>query len=113
MKASEGPIVVEQTLNADVETVWKSITEVDRMRGWYFDNIPSFKPEVGFETLFTVSNEGREFPHRWKVTEVVPNKKLAYDWSFDNYAGDSFVEWELFGEGVMVFNNVSEAMPST
>ena len=99
MKASDGPIVVEQTLNADVETVWKSITEIDRMRQWYFDNIPSFKPQVGFETQFMVSSHGRDFPHRWKVTEVVPNKKIAYDWSFENYAGDSFVEFELFEQG--------------
>ena len=96
MKAGDDPIVVQETFNADVETVWKSITEIDLMRRWYFDNIPSFKPEVGFETRFTVSSQGREFPHVWKVTEVTPKKRLAYDWRYDGYPGDSFVVFELF-----------------
>jgi len=99
MRASEEPVVVEQTFRATADQVWKSITDPDLMRQWFFDNIPRFEPEVGFETTFTVVNEGREFPHRWKVTEVVPSKKIAYDWSYDNYAGDSWVEWELFEEG--------------
>lgn len=99
MKASDEPIVVEQTFNADIDTVWKSITEVDLMRQWYFDNIPSFKPEVGLETQFTVSSQGRKFAHMWKVTEVVPGKKIAYDWSYENYPGDAFVVFELFELG--------------
>ena len=42
------------------------------MRQWYFENIPAFKAEVGFETQFEIHNQGRIFPHRWKVTKVVP-----------------------------------------
>ena len=99
MRASDEPIVVEQTYNAKPETVWRSITEPDLMRQWFFEAITDFRPEVGFEGRFTVSNEGREFPHRWKVTEVVPHKKIAYDWSYENYPGDAWVAFELFEEG--------------
>jgi uncharacterized protein YndB with AHSA1/START domain len=99
MRANEEPIVVEQTFNVSPGEVWKSITEPELMRQWYFDKISSFKPEVGFETRFTVSNEGRNFPHRWRVTEVEPEKKLAYDWSYENYPGDAWVVFELFEEG--------------
>ena len=63
---------------------------------WYFDNIPEFRPEVGFETTFDVQNAGRTFPHRWKVTEVMPNRKLVYNWTYDGYEGDSRVEFEVF-----------------
>ena len=99
MRASDKPIVVEQTFNATLDRVWKSLTEPALMRQWYFDNISNFKPEVGFETGFTVSNDGRDFLHRWKVTEVVPHKKIAYDWSYENYPGDAWVAFELFEEG--------------
>ncbi|MFQ5799923.1 MAG: SRPBCC domain-containing protein [Bacteroidota bacterium] len=96
MKKGDPPIVVEQSFDASIDTVWSAITEVDQMRRWYFENIPAFKAEVGFETQFETRNEGRIFPHRWKVAKVVPLKTLEYNWSFDGYPGDSFVTFELF-----------------
>lgn len=42
------PIIVEQTFNTTIDSVWKAITEIKQMRQWYFENIPTFKPEVGF-----------------------------------------------------------------
>lgn len=95
MKQDSEPIIVEQTFNAAIETVWKSITEIDRMRQWYFENIPSFEPEVGFETRFTVKSQGRDFLHVWKVTEVVPMKRITYNWKYAGHRGDSFVTFEL------------------
>ena len=95
MRSSDEPIVVEQTFNATIDTVWKAITQVDLMRQWYFDNIPSFRSEVGFETQFNVHSEGRDFLHMWRVTEVVPGKKIVYDWRFAESAGDASVAFEL------------------
>jgi uncharacterized protein YndB with AHSA1/START domain len=95
MKKDEEPIIVEQKFKASIDTVWKSITEIDLMRQWYFENIPSFKPEVGFETQFNVKSQNRDFLHMWKVTEVVPIKKITYNWKYDGYPGDSFVTFEL------------------
>lgn len=96
MRKDEKPIVIEQTFNASIETVWKAITEINQMRQWYFENIPDFKPEVGFETQFDVKSEDRTFRHLWKVTEVVSKRKITYNWKFDGYPGDSFVTFELF-----------------
>lgn len=96
MRKEDEPIVVEQTFNRSCDKVWKAITEADEMRQWFFDNIPAFKAEAGFETQFTVHNEGRDFLHLWKVTDVVPGKKLEYDWRFEGYAGDGFSRFELF-----------------
>jgi uncharacterized protein YndB with AHSA1/START domain len=79
-----------------MEAVWSAITEIDQMRQWYFENIPSFKPEVGFETQFNVESQERNFLHLWKVTEAVPLKKIKYTWKFEGYPGDSFVVFELF-----------------
>lgn len=99
MKTSDDPIVVEQSFDATVDTVWRAITEIDLMRQWYFDNIPAFKPEVGFETRFNVQSGGREFLHQWKVTEVVPRKRISYDWRFAGYPGESSAAFELFDNG--------------
>lgn len=99
MKTSDNPIVVEQTFDASLDTVWKAITAIDLMRQWYFDNIPAFKPVVGFETRFNVQSGGRDFLHLWKVTEVVPRKRISYDWRFEGYSGDSSVAFELFNNG--------------
>src|SRR6266446_3684723 len=34
-----------------------------------------------------------------KVTEAIPNKRLAYTWRYEGYAGDSLVTSELFAQG--------------
>jgi uncharacterized protein YndB with AHSA1/START domain len=115
MRKNSEQIIVEQTFNRSIETVWNSITEIDLMRQWYFENIPSFKPEVGFETQFNVKSQGRNFIHMWKVTEVVPLKKITYNWKYDGYPGDSFVVFELFHQNnltkLKLTHNVQESFP--
>ena len=76
-------MVIEQSFNASPEVVWKSITENEQMHQWYFNNIPAFKPEIGFETQFVVQSGDRKFLHMWKVIEVVPKKRLVYNWKYD------------------------------
>jgi uncharacterized protein YndB with AHSA1/START domain len=98
---------VEQTFEASVATVWRSITEIGLMKQWYFENIPEFRAEVGFETQFNVRSQDRDFLHMWEVTEVVPLKRVAYDWRFDGYQGDSSVVFELFKEGDLTLLRVT------
>src|ERR1700739_653804 len=90
--------VVERVVNASVARVWKALTDVDQMREWYFD-LKQFKPEVGFEFDFVVEHEGTTDHHLCRVTEVVPEKKIAYRWRYKGELGDSLVTFELFGEG--------------
>ncbi|WP_299247733.1 SRPBCC domain-containing protein [uncultured Aquimarina sp.] len=96
MKTTDKPIVVEETFTTSIEKVWKAITNVIEMRLWFFDNIESFIPEVGFETQFLVQVEDRKYTHRWKIIEVVPNKKISYTWNYEEYPGDASVTFELF-----------------
>ncbi|MBC8755898.1 SRPBCC domain-containing protein [Kordia sp. YSTF-M3] len=95
MKASEPPIIVSQVFEASAETVWNAITEVEQMQQWFFDNIPDFKAEVGFQTQFNVKAPSRDFLHIWKVTEVVPQQKIVTNWKYENCKGNSFVTFEL------------------
>lgn len=92
------PFVIERTLNAPVEKVWKAITDKDQMKKWYFD-LAEFRPEVGFEFTFEGGAEDKTYLHLCKITEVEPNRKLKHSWRYDSYPGNSFVTWELFAEG--------------
>ena len=92
------PVVIERTVNAPVERVWKALTDVDEMRRWYFD-LKEFKPEDGFEFEFTVEHKGVKYHHLCKVTEVIPQKKIAYTWRYKGEPGDSLVTFELSADG--------------
>ena len=99
MKKNDDPIIVEQSFDATMETVWSAITEADQMRKWYFDAIPEFQPVVGFQTQFNIKNQERNFLHMWEVTEVNPGKKITYEWKFKGYPGEFFTVFELFPKG--------------
>jgi uncharacterized protein YndB with AHSA1/START domain len=91
-------VVIERTFNAPIARVWKALTNVEDMKRWYFD-LKEFKPEVGFEFAFTVEHEGFKYSHLCKITEVIPQKKLAYTWRYQGHEGDSLVTFELFADG--------------
>jgi uncharacterized protein YndB with AHSA1/START domain len=96
---SSKPVVVEETVNAPVEKVWRAITDKNEMKQWYFD-LDKFEPEVGFEFSFPgKGRKGETYIHLCKITEVIPNKKLQYSWSYQGYEGYSIVTFELFDEG--------------
>jgi uncharacterized protein YndB with AHSA1/START domain len=87
------PLVIERTFNAPVTQVWKAITTKEEMKRWFFA-IEEFKSDVGFEFQFYGEKDGVKYFHRCKITEVIPEKKLAYGamrgmtatpWSLLNY----------------------------
>ena len=91
-------VVFERTLNAPVARVWEALTDVEEMRQWYFD-LKEFKPQVDFEFEFVVEHEGTTYHHLCRVTEGVPQRKIAYTWRYKGEPGDSLVTFELFDEG--------------
>jgi len=95
MKRNEKPIIVEELFDRDLESVWNAITEAEQMRKWFFEEIPVFKPVVGFEVEFNVDTGSKSFLHQWKITKVIPRKLIEYNWKYGGYSGDSFVSFEL------------------
>ena len=93
-----GTVIVERSFNAPVARVWRALTHADEMRQWYFD-LKEFKPEVGFEFEFVVEHEGNTYHHLCKVTEVIPQQKIAYTWRYKGEPGDSLVTFELLPDG--------------
>ncbi len=95
---NDHPIVLERLLDAPVSRVWDALTLNEQIKKWYFQ-IAEFKPETGFEFRFTgKTEEGIEYLHICKITEVLPFKRLAYSWRYDGLPGISFVSFELFKE---------------
>jgi ketosteroid isomerase-like protein/uncharacterized protein YndB with AHSA1/START domain len=89
------PLIVEQTYNSTISRVWNAITDENKMKKWYFETMQTFKPIVGFKTKFKVQANGIDYLHSWKVTEVIQEKKITYNWKFGGYPGESVVTFEL------------------
>jgi uncharacterized protein YndB with AHSA1/START domain len=49
------------------------------------------------------------------VTEVVPLKKITYNWKYEDYPGDSFITFELFEQNnltkLKLIHSVLESFP--
>jgi uncharacterized protein YndB with AHSA1/START domain len=88
-------IVVTQSFKKSIPIVWNAITNLNQMKQWFFNNIEAFEPTVGFKTQFSIQNEGRIFTHLWTITEVIPFKKICYNWRYKEYEGNSTVYFEL------------------
>ena len=91
-------VVLERTFDAPVARVWKALTDVQEMRQWYF-YLKEFRPEVCFEFEFVVEHEGNKYHHLCKITEVSPQRKIAYTWRYKGEVGESLVTIELSPDG--------------
>lgn len=91
------PFVIERIFDATPERVWQAITDKQQMKQWYFD-IADFKAEVGFRFSFEGKSDDKVYVHLCTVTEVIPGRKLAYSWTYQDYEGYSVVSMELFPE---------------
>jgi uncharacterized protein YndB with AHSA1/START domain len=93
------PLIVERTYNAQIEKVWKAITDRDQMKEWYFE-LKEFKAEKGFKFQFTGGDENVKYLHECEVLFVDPPNTLSYSWTYPEHnSGYSVVTWELFKEG--------------
>ena len=95
MKTIDPPIIVSAIYPCSPEELWLTITKLDFMGKWYFDNIPEFKAIEGFKTKFAVSSETRTFTHNWEVTNVDKGKSIQYTWTFDEYPGESYSRFDI------------------
>ena len=92
------PLVMERTMDAPVAQVWQAMTTLEGVCRWFFD-LKEFKPKVGFEFAFAVEHKGMTYSHLCKITEVVPQKKLAFTWRYKGHEGDSLVTFVLASSG--------------
>ena len=89
------PVVVELETQRPIHEVWDAITELKQMHQWFFKEIPEFDAKEGFVTRFNVHAGERDYMHCWKIIEVIPGRKITYNWKYEQYPGDSTVMFEL------------------
>ena len=95
MKRTDEAVIVTETFTLPIAKVWNAISELEEMKVWFFENIPTFEAKEGFETTFTVQVEDRIYPHVWKLTKVIPLQSITYDWRYEGYNGVSVVTFDL------------------
>lgn len=89
------PVVIEQHYVTSAGNVWQAITDLNQMKKWFFEDLTSFKPEVGFKTKFGVEVEGIIYTHLWEITELIPLRRITYNWKYEGFPGDSYVTFDL------------------
>lgn len=115
MKTSQHPIIVSQNYQATPLEIWNAITRPQQMRKWYFEEIEDFKAEKGFKTQFTILHNNRTFTHCWEITEVIPQKKVTYSWTYKEYPGMAMISFDIQpaenGTTLTLTNIVKEDFP--
>lgn len=115
MKSTDEVIQISQSFNCSIGKVWEAITETDQMKIWYFEQLKDFKPEVGFETQFSLMSGETRFTHQWKITEVKSQQMITYQWSYEEYPGLALVVFKLSNENnqttLQIENSVIEDFP--
>lgn len=95
MKTTDPPIKVSEKFNVTAKVLWEAITEVDKMKLWFFDNLPSFKAIEGHQLVFDVFSEDRCFRHIWEVIEVINQEKISVRWTYEGIAGESIAHFAI------------------
>lgn len=80
-------VQVSVTINAEPATVWRFLSEADKVLAWmtYLPGAPipegsAFEPRPGGEISIIFPNGGRA---RGKVLELTPPKRLVFTWGYD------------------------------
>ncbi len=88
MKTNTSLSVVEE-FNVSPPLLWKCLTQLEHLQQWFFTELNSFEPTIGFKTYFTFNYNNKTFTHQWEVRGVVPQEKLTLGWQYKEYSGDS------------------------
>jgi len=89
------PIIIEQSIPASTEKVWKAITDREEMKAWYFD-IADFELKKGkFFNFYEPGNE-KKYRHQAEILEIIPRQKLKHTWTYPEFSDqETMVTWEL------------------
>ena len=93
----EIPLIKEFHFRADIGKVWQALTDIEKMKRWYFPQLQQFEPVPGYKFLF--EDDNRQYSKEWLVTKVIKGKTLAHSWAYKGYPGISEVTFELFDSG--------------
>jgi uncharacterized protein YndB with AHSA1/START domain len=94
------PIIKEVVVRASGSKVWQTITDIDKMKDWYFD-MPVFKTEIGFTFKLYGEKEDKKYPISCRIIELEMGKKIAYTWNYDDFPMETVVCFEIIEMGTL------------
>lgn len=87
---------IEKKYNAPIAMVWQTITNRAMMKEWYFDFAEDFKLETSAVFEWTAGDtEDKQWLHRGKMLEIIPDEKLVHTWEYPGFSGTSTLNWNL------------------
>jgi uncharacterized protein YndB with AHSA1/START domain len=93
------PIIIHYTFDAPLEKVWNALSDEAALKKWYFQ-VENYKFEVGNEFTFYESPDTRQYLHRARFLNIIPNKLIEYTWEHPSHSkGSSVVKWEIAADG--------------
>ncbi|PIQ21496.1 MAG: ATPase [Cytophagales bacterium CG18_big_fil_WC_8_21_14_2_50_42_9] len=90
------PLIKEFDYNVPIRKVWQALTNVNKMKEWYFPQLQKFEPIVGYK--FQFDDNSSEYQKEWVVTKVKDARTLAHSWAYKGYPGSSEVIFDLFAD---------------
>ena len=91
------PLIKDFEYNVTIHQVWQALTDIRKLKEWYFPQLQKFKPVVGYKFYFDDSSS--EYHKEWIVTKVEKDKTFAHSWAYIGYPGTSEVIFDLFANG--------------
>jgi len=93
------PIVINFTFNAPLEKVWRALTNEAELKKWYFP-VENYVFEVGKEFTFYESTDSKNYLHKARFLNIIPNQLIEYTWEHPSHSkGSSIVKWEVEAQG--------------
>jgi len=89
---------IEVIINAPASKVWKAISEKEQISEWLMP-VEDFLLEPGNVSHMTFKGEGFTVKHTYTIKEIDKEKKLILLWQVENFAGDTFITYELEESG--------------
>lgn len=96
-KAEKNPLIVEKIIKAPIHKVWRTITNQEDMKHWFY-SIWEFKPIVGFDFTFCLPDDDKSLV-TGVVTRIEEGSLIAYSWNYDDFQVETSVTIEIFPEG--------------
>lgn len=92
------PIVINFTFNAPLAKVWNVLSDENELKKWYFP-VENYKFETGSEFTFYESSDSKNYLHKARFLNIIPDQLIEYTWEHPNHSkGTSTVKWELEAE---------------
>lgn len=78
------PITVSNSFESTIDKVWHALSDESALKKWYFP-VLDYQFETGKEFTFYESADSKNYFHRCKFLNIIPNELIEYTWMHPLY----------------------------